>query len=100
MDMRSQVNMMWNKMPYHHTNVSNFIYIFFKSSNHGFFFFFMTHHGITCREFFNYFFFPILTSFSMMYMFVYCIYMRYIDAHIHQGLSLRPRGGMHQGRNH
>jgi len=31
-----------------------------------------------------------LTSFTMTYMFVHCSYMKYIDAHIHQGLNLKP----------
>ncbi len=43
--------------------------------------------------------FVFLISFTMMHMFVHCIYTRYIDAHIHQGLNLRPHLEAHQGFN-
>jgi hypothetical protein len=60
--------------------------------------FFMAHcDKITRHEFlFIYFRFcqkQILTPFTMMYMFVHYIYTRYIDAHIHEGLNLRPYDG-------
>jgi hypothetical protein len=34
----------------------------------------------------------ILMSFAMMYIFVHCIYMRYMDACIHEGLNLQLHG--------
>jgi hypothetical protein len=43
--------------------------------------------------FFLFFFKKISMSFTMMYMFVDCIHTKYIDAHIHQVLNLRPHGG-------
>jgi hypothetical protein len=33
-------------------------------------------------------------SFAMMYMFIHYIYTKYINAHIHQGLNLRPHASM------
>jgi hypothetical protein len=63
--MRSQVNMMQNNMPCHLTKNSIFSFL---------------NHGVT-----DYF----LSQHAMMYMFVNCICIRYINACIH--LRLNPR---------
>jgi hypothetical protein len=90
--MRSQANMTWNKMPHHH--IKKLIF-FSESWSRGIFF---SWHGMKNLHVVNLFFSlrfcqkQILTSFIMTYMFIVGIYTRCINAHIHQGLNLRPHG--------
>ncbi len=73
------------------------------SQNHNFLFFMARHNKIMCCELSYKCFFKIFKlffmSFTMMCMFVHCIYTRYISAHIHQGLNLSLHPKAHQGFN-
>jgi len=90
--------MMWNKMSRHHIIFHFFfnfvLFCFFLDC--GIMNFCFSWHAKTKLHAVNFFRFKkknFLTSFTMMYMFIHCIYTKYINAHIHQVLNLRPHGG-------
>jgi hypothetical protein len=95
--------MTWNKVSHHHTTFLIFFlfFPFFFPLDHGimdFIFFIADHDKITCHELFIYYLFLVLSKkdFGVIcyngHVHMYCIYTRYIDACIYQGLNLRPHG--------
>jgi len=103
--MRFQVNMTWNKVPHHHTTISNFFQFFFPYIMESWIFFFMMphHNKTTCHGI--QIFFPIFIENKFWHHSPWCtcLYIGFIwDTFMHTFFKVSTLNPMeaHQGHNH